>query len=91
LLPAAADDFFRAELITDGAVLSDAISVLVGIENSLQLQGDEGVPVTIDRGDTYLLPYAAGLLRVSGTGRAIRCLPPAADRPASAGTEPTPS
>jgi len=91
LLPAVADDFFRAELITDGAVLSDAISVLVGIENSLQLQGDDGVPVTIDRGDTYLLPYAAGPLRVSGTGRAIRCLPPAADRPAGAGTEPTPS
>ena len=71
LLPALADPFFRAEQVTDGAVLDGSVSILVVVEGSLSLSGLE-----VSRGETWILPYGSGPLQVTGSGRAIRCLPP---------------
>ena len=54
LLPALADPFFRAEQVTDGAVLEGSVSILVVVEGSLSLSGldrqprrDVGAPVRL--------------------------------------------
>ena len=75
MLPAPADPFFRAEEVVDGAVLADSVSVLVVIAGTLDLAGPDGT-THVTRGETWLLPYSSGPLQVSGSGRAIRCLPP---------------
>jgi mannose-6-phosphate isomerase len=71
MLPALADPFFRAEEIVDGAVLDGSVSILVVVEGSLSLSGLE-----VSKGETWVLPYACGPVQVTGSGRAIRCLPP---------------
>ena len=71
MLPPAADPFFRAEEVVAGAVLEGSVSILVVVEGTLSLSGLE-----VSRGQTWVLPYASGPLQVTGSGRAIRCLPP---------------
>jgi len=88
LLPAAADPFFRAERIrpAGGEVwLDPSFSVLVVLDGSgrLEAETDPTGPLPLARGDTLLIPYAAGAARLSGPVHAVRCLPPS-PRPAAA-------
>lgn len=73
LLPAAADPWFRAELVHGGDELDEGFSILVALEGSGEL-GD----VPLERGTALLVPHAAGPLTLSGDVAAIRCRPPAA-------------
>lgn len=67
--------FFRAQRIRGGATLPPSFSVLVVLEGSGTLStGQESLPVR--KGDTYVLPHAAGESSVDGEVTAIRCLPP---------------
>ncbi|HEU4900340.1 MAG TPA: class I mannose-6-phosphate isomerase [Actinomycetota bacterium] len=77
LFPAEADPFFRAErLRPDPAVsLEAAFSILVVTEGSGQLE-TRGGSLVLDRGDTVLVPFAAGPGAVRGRLEAVRCLPP---------------
>ena len=77
LFPAEADPFFRAErLRPDPAVfLEAAFSILVVTEGSGQLE-TRGGSLVLDRGDTVLVPFAAGPGAVRGWLEAVRCLPP---------------
>ena len=83
LFPAEADPFFRAErLRPDPAVsLEAAFSILVVTEGSGRLER-RGGSLELGRGDTVLVPFAAGPGTVRGRLQAIRCLPP---DPAAAG------
>ena len=72
LLPAEADEFFRAELLTAGDVRGFA--VLVVIDGDGSLAGDWG-RTPIVRGGTLVLPHAAGPARVEGAVRLVRCGP----------------
>ena len=71
LLPAAADDFFTAERVGAGARLEAGFSVLVvtGGEGTLSGEHDR---LAVRRGDTLLIPYAAGPIVVGGGLEAVR-------------------
>jgi mannose-6-phosphate isomerase len=71
LLPDAADEFFRAERASTGSVLDAGFSVVVVTSG----RGTLGA-LAVAAGDTVVVPYAAGALRVSGDVSAIRLRPP---------------
>ncbi|HEX3815098.1 MAG TPA: mannose-6-phosphate isomerase, partial [Mycobacteriales bacterium] len=78
--PAESDTFFRAERISPRPKvrLEAGYGVLIVLDGTGELRWSEGsgsLPLT--RGDTVLLPYAAGPVEVSGDGlTAIRARPP---------------
>ena len=74
LLPAAADPFFTAERVWPAGVLPAGFAVLVVIAGTGTLTGEhDGLAVA--RGDTLLIPYAAGPLRLTGDVEAVRLGP----------------
>ena len=77
VVPPEAERFFRAEwLRPDPAVeLEPGWSVLVAVAGSGVLAA-EGGELELARGDTVLLPHAAGAGELTGGVEAIRCLPP---------------
>jgi mannose-6-phosphate isomerase len=79
LLPAAADAFFRAERIAPApsAALERGFAILVVLEGAGALLPESGEPLPVDRGDTVLVPWAAGACRLEGDVVAIACRPPA--------------
>jgi mannose-6-phosphate isomerase len=71
LLPAAADEFFRASRHRGGDRLEQGFAVLVAVAGEGRLRGErDDLPVR--RGDTLLIPYAAGPLGLDGPVEAIR-------------------
>ncbi|GAA3754103.1 class I mannose-6-phosphate isomerase [Microbacterium kribbense] len=80
-LPAAAAAFFRAEgvVVTAGhdVELAAQFAVLVVTEGAGELAWDGGV-LAVRAGDTVLIPFGAGTVRVSGDLTAVRGMPPAA-------------
>ncbi|HJW58316.1 MAG TPA: mannose-6-phosphate isomerase, partial [Actinomycetota bacterium] len=78
LLPAEADPFFRAERLRPepAATLEPAFSILVVTGGSGRLEA-RGGSLELARGDTVLVPFAAGPGQVRGRLTAVRCLPPA--------------
>jgi mannose-6-phosphate isomerase len=79
VLPPKADPFFRAvQIVTDGTVtLEPQYGVLVVLDGNGKLEGDFGDAVEIGRGDTVLVPHAAGEVTMGGDLNVVRCLPPA--------------
>ncbi|EHR52120.1 phosphomannose isomerase [Saccharomonospora marina XMU15] len=82
LLAEGARPFFRADqLCPDPALALDAsFAVLVVLEGEGTLSTERGGRQPLRRGDTLVVPYAAGQLELSGPLTVIRCRPP---RPAS--------
>jgi mannose-6-phosphate isomerase len=80
LFPAEADPFFRAERLRPDpdAALEPAFSILVVTEGSGRLETGGG-SLGLGRGDTVLVPFAAGPGAVRGRLEAVRCLPPVPD------------
>jgi mannose-6-phosphate isomerase len=78
LFPAAADAFFRAERVQEGAALEQEFAVLLVTGGSGVVRGDDW-KLDIATGDAILIPYAAGAHVMEGTVRALRCMPPASD------------
>jgi mannose-6-phosphate isomerase len=79
LLPDEADPFFRAERLRPDpvAAIDAAFSILVVVGGSGRLETAGGA-LDLDRGDTVLVPFAAGPGEVRGEVEAVRCLPPEA-------------
>jgi mannose-6-phosphate isomerase len=77
LLPASADGFFRAERLSPAptVTLEPAFSILVVVDGDGELETEDG-NATVARGDTLLIPHAAGAAELRGPVDAIRCLPP---------------
>ncbi|GAA3555622.1 class I mannose-6-phosphate isomerase [Microlunatus spumicola] len=77
LLPAAADRFFRADLLDTAReiTLEPSFAVLVVVEGVGDLTWDDGT-LGVGRGDVVLVPHGLGDVRVSGDLRAVRCRPP---------------
>ena len=71
LLPSAADQFFSARRLRDGDHVEQGFSILVAVAGDGMLTG-ENDNVSIRRGDTLLVPYAAGPLILSGRADLIR-------------------
>ena len=69
--------FFRAERVRGGAELAPSYAVLVALSGTGVLHTEHAGDVPVSRGDTFVLPHAAGAATVSGDLVAVRCLPPA--------------
>jgi mannose-6-phosphate isomerase len=78
LLPPEASAFFRAERLQPAPAvgLEPAFSILVVVDGEGRLETDGGGTLPLARGDTALIPYAAGSAELRGAVDAIRCLPP---------------
>jgi mannose-6-phosphate isomerase len=79
LLPASADAYFRAERLTAApgapAELDAGVSVLVALDGAGTL-ATEGGERPLRRGDTVLVPHAAGAGTLDGDLEVVRCRPP---------------
>jgi mannose-6-phosphate isomerase len=71
LLPERADEFFRARRLYGGDHVDRGFSILVVVAGEGRLTG-ENDGLSLRRGDTLLIPYAAGELRLDGQVEAIR-------------------
>lgn len=79
LLPASADPYFRGERVRpQGAevTLEPGFAVLVVLAGEGALATESGDERSLRRGDTLLLPHAAGATWVSGEVELLRCRPP---------------
>jgi mannose-6-phosphate isomerase len=77
LFPEEADPFFRAERIRPhgAAPLPTGLSILVVVAGSGELEWGDG-RLDVRRGDTVLIPFAAGDCLLRGPLDAVRCMPP---------------
>jgi mannose-6-phosphate isomerase len=71
LLPEAADEFFGARRLYGGDRVEAGFSVLVAVAGEGRLRGEQD-DLPVARGDTLLIPYAAGPLVLEGQIEAIR-------------------
>ena len=81
-LPAAADPFFRADVLDShhGAARAEAgFSVVVVVDGDGRLLTDGGHDLHVRRGQVLLTPYSCGGLTLTGAATAIRCRPGADD------------
>jgi mannose-6-phosphate isomerase len=78
LLPEAADAFFRADRLAPApiAALERGFAILVAIEGEGALLPESGEAIAIRRGDSVLVPWAAGACHLEGDLVAIACRPP---------------
>jgi mannose-6-phosphate isomerase len=76
LLPQAADPYFRAERLRNGAECEPSFAVLVALAGAATLHTERGGELALIAGTTALVPYAAGMTTLTGDLEAIRCLPP---------------
>jgi mannose-6-phosphate isomerase len=78
LLPSAADPFFRAERVAPApiAALERGFAILVVLEGAGALLPESGAVLPVRRGDTLLVPWAAGACHLEGDLVAIACRPP---------------
>src|SRR4029079_18407317 len=76
LLPPEADAFFRAERLRPhlSASLEPGFSILVAVAGQGLLETDRGGEVGLTRGDTVLVPHAAGTAELTGEIDVLRCL-----------------
>jgi mannose-6-phosphate isomerase len=79
LLPARADEFFRAERVEPSAAVDfePGYAILVVVSGRGRLTYPSG-SLAVRRGSTVLVPYGAGLTTLEGELRALRCSPPRA-------------
>jgi mannose-6-phosphate isomerase len=70
LLPAQADEFFTAQRLNgDATVTGFSVLIVTAGDGTLRGKSDD---VTVRKGDTLLIPYASGPLRLDGDVEAIR-------------------
>jgi len=73
-----AKDFFRAQrlAISSRVELEPSYAVLVVLDGAGQLTTEDGEMLGLDKGDTVVVPHAAGATAIDGRLSAIRCMPP---------------
>lgn len=77
-LPAAADPFFRAEVLaghTGPARTEGGFSVVVVVDGEGRLLTENGHDIRVHSGQVLLTPYSCGALTLDGPATAIRCRP----------------
>ena len=78
LLPAEADRYFRLDQLTGAAALPAGFAVLIGLSGTLSLTTERGDAAQVSSGETMLVPFAVGVLRLAGSGMALVARPPVA-------------
>jgi len=83
LLAEGSSPFFRADRLRPAEAalaLDPSFAVLVVLHGTGVLRTEHGGEVPLSRGETYVVPYAAGQAELSGEVTVIRCRPPEAGR-----------
>jgi mannose-6-phosphate isomerase len=77
ILPEAAGPYFRAQRVTGGnkVNLEPSFAVVVATTGEGRLRGDEW-EMAVKHGDTLVVPWAAGAVKVEENIELLRCLPP---------------
>jgi mannose-6-phosphate isomerase len=77
-----ADAFFRAQRLSvrSGVTFEPGYAVLVVLTGTGDLTTEDGEMTALAKGDTVVVPYAAGAVTVDGDLVAIRCTPPGGAR-----------
>jgi mannose-6-phosphate isomerase len=77
LFPAAADEFFSAELLRPDpvSVLDPGFGVVVVTAGRGRLEPEAGAAIVVSAGDTLVVPYEAGTVTLRGAVTAIRARP----------------
>jgi mannose-6-phosphate isomerase len=77
ILPEAARPYFRAQRARggDGVSLEPSFAVVLAVSGKGSLRGD-GWEVGVQRGDTFVVPWGAGPVKVEGHVELLRSLPP---------------
>ncbi|HJQ47291.1 MAG TPA: class I mannose-6-phosphate isomerase [Amycolatopsis sp.] len=72
--------FFRADRLRPDlpVALDPSFAVFVVLDGAGALRSEHGGDVALSRGDTLVVPHAAGQLELTGDVTVIRCRPPAA-------------
>ncbi|HEU5470071.1 MAG TPA: class I mannose-6-phosphate isomerase [Actinophytocola sp.] len=78
----AVDPFFRAQRIDarSGVRCEPGFAVLVVLSGAAELTTEDGERMALRKGDTVVVPHAAGSTAIVGDLVAIRCLPPGGPR-----------
>jgi mannose-6-phosphate isomerase len=79
VFPAGADPFFAAQRLRPDPRplnLDPGFAILVVLSGRGLLRTEQGDELTLSRGMTILMPFAAGRSEISGRCELIRCLPP---------------
>lgn len=76
LFPPDADPFFRADRLPRGAQLAQGFAILVALEGEGQLVPENAPRISLARGATVLVPYAAGPCLLEGHLELVRTRPP---------------
>jgi mannose-6-phosphate isomerase len=73
-----AKDFFRAQRLSirSSARFEPGYAVLVGLDGAAELTTADGEKLALGKGDTVVVPHAAGATTIDGELTAIRCMPP---------------
>ncbi|MFI5609577.1 class I mannose-6-phosphate isomerase [Amycolatopsis sp. NPDC051903] len=83
LLAAGSDAFFRADRVQlsgDALALDPSFAVLVVLDGAGTLRTERGGEFVVAKGETYVVPFDAGQVELSGSVTAIRCRPPAPEK-----------
>jgi mannose-6-phosphate isomerase len=82
LLVDPAADYFRADQLrpAPALALAPSFAVLVVLDGTGTLRTEHGAELALSKGDTLVVPHAAGEAELSGEVTVIRCRPPAPDR-----------
>ncbi|AGB22770.1 phosphomannose isomerase [Mycobacterium sp. JS623] len=75
VLPEAADPFFRMQLLTPGVEVPAGFAVAVVLSGAGALKAAHGEAVDVERGQTLVVPAAAGDWAVGGDARLLVCRP----------------
>jgi mannose-6-phosphate isomerase len=79
LFDSGADTFFRAQRlqVREGVDLDASFAVLVVLDGNGRLRTEHGGTLDLRRGETIVVPHAAGPSSVEGEVTVVRCRPPA--------------
>ncbi|PXY25116.1 class I mannose-6-phosphate isomerase [Prauserella endophytica] len=80
LLAEGARPFFRADTLRPGGAalaLDPSFAVLVVLDGDGALRSTSGAEYPVGKGDTLVVPHAAGELELTGQTTMVRCRPPA--------------
>jgi mannose-6-phosphate isomerase len=79
LLAKESAEFFRADQLRpgDGLALDPGFAVLVVLDGDGTLRTEHGTTLGLSKGDTIVVPHAAGQAELSGNLTVVRCRPPA--------------
>ncbi|UQS26842.1 class I mannose-6-phosphate isomerase [Amycolatopsis thermalba] len=79
LLAAGSAEFFRADQLrpSPALALDPSFAVLVALDGRGTLRTEHGGEIAVAKGETLVVPHAAGQLELAGDLTVIRCRPPA--------------